>query len=141
MCSRPGTESIPIQAPASRPGLVASSDLGPEGLAFVRAADIPDSIPGLIVGHEVSGTTTIHHVDVTPLWQHGGRPPRAGVPGAPGAAALAAQCLCSVFEAPSARTGAFTSTVSRLPSLPSITNWMGTVSPACSVCFRSISIT
>jgi hypothetical protein len=38
-------------------------DLGPEGLAFVAAADSPDGKPLLIVGNEVSGTTAIYQID------------------------------------------------------------------------------
>ncbi|MDZ8170479.1 choice-of-anchor I family protein, partial [Microbacterium xanthum] len=37
----------------------AAGDLGPEGLAFVAAADSPTGEPALIVGNEVSGTTTV----------------------------------------------------------------------------------
>jgi len=37
----------------------AAGDLGPEGLAFVAAEDSPTGEPALIVGNEVSGTTTV----------------------------------------------------------------------------------
>jgi len=37
-------------------------DLGPEGVEFVSAADSPSGDPLLIVGHEVSGTTTIYSI-------------------------------------------------------------------------------
>jgi hypothetical protein len=47
--------------------VAAGSDLGAEGLTFVTAADSPDNMPRLIVGNEVSGTTTVYRVDVTPL--------------------------------------------------------------------------
>ncbi|MEL6870464.1 MAG: choice-of-anchor I family protein [Pseudomonadota bacterium] len=40
----------------------AAGDLGPEGLTFVSAEDSPNGSPLLIVGSEVSGTTTIFSV-------------------------------------------------------------------------------
>ena len=40
----------------------AAGDLGPEGLAFVPAADSPNGDPMLIVGNEVSGTTAIYRI-------------------------------------------------------------------------------
>ncbi|QWC84817.1 choice-of-anchor I family protein [Nocardioidaceae bacterium] len=42
----------------------AVGDLGPEGLAFVAAGDSPTGQPLLIVGNEVSGTTTIWGLDL-----------------------------------------------------------------------------
>lgn len=39
-------------------------DLGPEGLAFVKATESPIGLPLLIVGNEVSGTTTIYKITV-----------------------------------------------------------------------------
>ncbi|MGH7886062.1 MAG: choice-of-anchor I family protein, partial [Thermodesulfobacteriota bacterium] len=41
----------------------AVGDLGPEGLEFVPASDSPNGIPLLIVGNEVSGTTTVYEVN------------------------------------------------------------------------------
>lgn len=46
---------------------LAGSDLGPEGFSFVSAANSSDGIPRLIVGNEVSGTTTVYRINVTPL--------------------------------------------------------------------------
>jgi hypothetical protein len=39
-------------------------DLGPEGLAFIRASKSPNGKPMLAVGNEVSGTTTLFEVEV-----------------------------------------------------------------------------
>jgi 2',3'-cyclic-nucleotide 2'-phosphodiesterase/3'-nucleotidase/5'-nucleotidase len=44
----------------------AALDLGPEGFEFVPAKDSPNAKPLLIVGNEVSGSTTIYQVDVLP---------------------------------------------------------------------------
>lgn len=41
-----------------------AGDLGPEGLAFIRAEDSPIGQPILAVGNEVSGTTTLYSIDV-----------------------------------------------------------------------------
>ncbi|WP_150279379.1 choice-of-anchor I family protein [Halopseudomonas salina] len=45
--------------------LAAAGDLGPEGLVFVSAEDSPNGEALLIVGHEVSGTTTVYQIDQT----------------------------------------------------------------------------
>lgn len=42
----------------------AVGDLAPEGLAFVSAEESPNGQPLLIVGNEVSGTTTIYQVNI-----------------------------------------------------------------------------
>jgi hypothetical protein len=42
-------------------------DLGPEGLAFITAEDSPNGKPLLVVAHEVSGSTTVFQVVVTPV--------------------------------------------------------------------------
>lgn len=41
----------------------AVGDLGPEGLKFVPAWQSPLRVPLLIVGNEVSGTTTVYAVN------------------------------------------------------------------------------
>ncbi|MDJ0976379.1 MAG: choice-of-anchor I family protein [Planctomycetota bacterium] len=43
-----------------------NGDYGPEGFAFVSAEDSPTGKPLLIVGSEVSGTTTIYEIDQVP---------------------------------------------------------------------------
>ncbi len=43
-----------------------TGDYGPEGFAFVSAEDSPNGKPLLIVGSEVSGTTTIYEIDQVP---------------------------------------------------------------------------
>ncbi|WP_323751587.1 choice-of-anchor I family protein [Marinobacter sp.] len=41
-----------------------AGDLGPEGMAFIRAEDSPNGQPILAVGNEVSGTTTLYRIGV-----------------------------------------------------------------------------
>ncbi|GMA30104.1 choice-of-anchor I family protein [Litorihabitans aurantiacus] len=43
--------------------LTAAGDLGPEGLAFIPAEGSPTGGPALLVGNEVSGTTTLFAID------------------------------------------------------------------------------
>jgi DNA-binding beta-propeller fold protein YncE len=42
-----------------------AGDLGPEGIAFIRAQDSPTGGPLLVVGNEISGTTTIYGLKFT----------------------------------------------------------------------------
>ena len=44
-----------------------AGDLGPESIQFISADDSPNNEPLIIVGNEVSGTTTIYQIDVTLL--------------------------------------------------------------------------
>ena len=53
-----------VDPSVSADALSASGDLGPEGLAFVSAGDSPTGEPMLLVGNEVSGTTTAFGIDV-----------------------------------------------------------------------------
>lgn len=46
---------------------VDAGDLGPESIQFISANDSPNNQPLIIVGNEVSGTTTIYQIDVTRL--------------------------------------------------------------------------
>jgi len=45
----------------------AAGDLGPEGLTFIAAKNSPNKKPLLVVGNEVSGTTTVFQINVTKL--------------------------------------------------------------------------
>lgn len=51
-----------FEAPADASGI---SDLGPEGLIFIEADDSPNGKPLLVVGNEISGTTTIFQINKT----------------------------------------------------------------------------
>ena len=44
-----------------------AGDLGPESIQFVSADHSPNDKPLIIVGNEVSGTTTIYQIDVSSL--------------------------------------------------------------------------
>ncbi len=44
-----------------------AGDLGPESIQFISADDSPNNQPLIIVGNEVSGTTTIYQIDVNLL--------------------------------------------------------------------------
>jgi LPXTG-motif cell wall-anchored protein len=41
-------------------GLAGAGDLGPEGLTFVSAEESPSGVPLVVVGNEVSGSTTVY---------------------------------------------------------------------------------
>lgn len=43
----------------------ATGDRGPEGLSFIPAAQSPNGKPLLVVGHEISGTTTVLQVNLS----------------------------------------------------------------------------
>ena len=47
------------------PSTVKAGDLGPEGLAFIPAAQSPNGKPLLMVGNEVSGTTSIYQLNLS----------------------------------------------------------------------------
>ena len=49
----------------------AAGDLGPEGITFVAKEDSPNRQPLLIIGNEISGTTTIFGIDVRPAKAQG----------------------------------------------------------------------
>jgi hypothetical protein len=41
----------------------AAGDLGPEGLAFIKAEESPSGKPLLVIGNETSGSTRILQID------------------------------------------------------------------------------
>ena len=45
----------------------AAGDLGPEGMAFVSADDSPNGRALLLVGNEISGTTTVYEITAAPV--------------------------------------------------------------------------
>lgn len=60
-------------------------DLGPEGLDFIPAEQSPTGIPMVVVGNEVSGTTTLYALDGAPTAEPGepGEPTTPGEPTEP----------------------------------------------------------
>lgn len=45
--------------------LATAGDLGPEGITFISAENSPNGAPLLLIGNEVSGTTTIYQINLT----------------------------------------------------------------------------
>jgi len=41
-------------------------DLGPEGVIFINASNSPNGQPLVVVGNEISGTTTLYQVNQLP---------------------------------------------------------------------------
>jgi len=56
--------SVDIEALVDAGDFSAAGDLGPESIKFIAGADSPTGEPLLVVGNEVSGTTTIYSVSV-----------------------------------------------------------------------------
>ncbi|RGE45211.1 alkaline phosphatase [Comamonas testosteroni] len=59
------TTAIDATTPPAGAALNALGDLGPEGLHFIAASKSPNGKPLLMVGNEVSGTTTIFQLNLT----------------------------------------------------------------------------
>jgi hypothetical protein len=55
-------EGAEDEAEVSNP---AAGDLGPEGLLFIKADDSPNGKPLLVIGNEISGTTTVFEINKT----------------------------------------------------------------------------
>jgi hypothetical protein len=56
--------SVDIDALVDAGDFSAAGDLGPESIRFVSAADSPNGEPLIIVGNEVSGTTTLFAINI-----------------------------------------------------------------------------
>lgn len=59
------TPSKPVFVTYFNPRTAATGDRGPEGVLFIPAAQSPNGKPLLVLGHEVSGTTTVLQLNLS----------------------------------------------------------------------------
>jgi hypothetical protein len=64
--NRDFTKPVSIEVNGEEISNPAAGDLGPEGLLFIKAEDSPTGKPLLVLGNEISGTTTVLEINKAP---------------------------------------------------------------------------